>query len=223
MDGTHFDRLTKLMARNATSRRETIRWLVGTALGRALAASGAHWATGGAAAACKPVGGKCKQSRNCCDGEICGKNGRCKCAPGRKDCDGDKRCETDITGDDDNCGACGNACPDGQVCRDGQCECRFGGPLCGGECCFDGETCCDGLCRDLDEDAGACGSLRPALQRQPDLRSRRLLHPRRRQRLHRQPRLLQLPRPDDLRRRRDLRAAPLRGRQRDEERRRQLL
>ena len=158
MDGTHFDRLTKLMARNATSRRETIRWLVGTALGGALAASGAHWATGGAAAACKPVGGKCKQDRNCCDGEICGKNGRCKCGPDRKDCDGDKRCETDITGDDDNCGACGNACPDGQVCRDGQCECRFGGPLCGGECCFDGETCCDGLCRDLDEDAGACGS-----------------------------------------------------------------
>jgi hypothetical protein len=151
MDGTSFDRLTKTVAGRETSRRTTLHRLTATILGGALAGLSLE-----ATAACRPVGGKCKRDRNCCEGEVCTK-GRCKCAPGRKDCDGDKRCETDVKNDDDNCGACGNACPFDQECREGQCVCRGGDPFCNGVCCEGRDGCCDGVCRDFDFDPTNCG------------------------------------------------------------------
>ena len=174
MDSTGFDDLPRTFSRGDCTRRSAVKLLSGALLGGALASLG----LGQAAAACKKVGAICRGNDECCAGSVCEQN-RCRCAPGRKDCNGDGRCEN-LQRDDANCGSCGNRCPAGAFCRNGRCLCPGGQAPCNGVCCpsgqsclngtcdcptrcgdiccRDGETCCDGVCRDLDEDAGACGN-----------------------------------------------------------------
>jgi hypothetical protein len=75
VDDLHFDWLTKLVARDVTSRRSTFRVLAGTLLGGTFARFGA----GTAAAACRSVGARCRRASNCCSGVCRGPDGKQTC------------------------------------------------------------------------------------------------------------------------------------------------
>ena len=154
MDGSQFDSLTRMFSSFDVSRRSAIKLLGAPVLASALGRFGL-----GTVVAAEPqvVGTRCKRGDNCGEGAVC-KRRRCRCAPGRLDCDGDKLCETNAQNDPDNCGSCGNACAGGEVCQGGRCACPNGEGLCGGACCRGVEICCDGVCRDPRDDAANCGT-----------------------------------------------------------------
>jgi hypothetical protein len=134
------------LVRAAGSRRA-----IATVIASALAGAGlSTLGMSDAGAACKRVGGRCKKGKKrakCCGGSTC-KQGRCRCAAGRLDCDGDGRCETDVRNDPENCGGCGVVCPPNTSCAEGRCA------ICLGDRCGD-------LCTNLqtdDENCGACGN-----------------------------------------------------------------
>lgn len=78
-------------------------------------------------------------------------DGRCVCAPGRGDCDGDPAngCEADLLVTDLHCGTCGQACSGTTRCSDGLC--RGGG-------CRAPLVACGMQCADLLTDPRHCGS-----------------------------------------------------------------
>lgn len=89
----------------------------------------------------------------CGVGERC-QSGRCTCAPGLDDCDGDPSngCESRLSVDVQNCGACGQTCGSGAVCDGGQCR----------TACQSGLSDCGGSCVDLQsrvQHCGACGAV----------------------------------------------------------------
>ena len=156
MNEYRFDEWIKNLGQAPGSRRLALRFVIGSALGAALTRLGLE----AAAARCGRLGAKCERTGDCCRGTVC-KRGRCRCAAGRKDCDGDKVCETDPLTDPRNCGACGTTCGVFKVCSDGRCVCEPGRTPCGISCCRPGAACCDGRCVDLSDDpdnCGACGS-----------------------------------------------------------------
>jgi len=78
-------------------------------------------------------------------------DGRCVCAPGRGDCDGDPAngCEVDLLVTDRHCGTCGQACSGTTRCSDG---------LCRGGACRAPLVACGMQCADLLSDSRHCGS-----------------------------------------------------------------
>lgn len=115
MDGFRFDALTRWLASGITRRR--------------IAASGPLAALGlfvaehqPTSAACKKVGKKCKNNRDCCAGAKCKNKRKCQCKSGFSKCN--KRCY-DLSRDASHCGACETTCASGD-CRDGVCACGSG-------------------------------------------------------------------------------------------------
>lgn len=113
VDASRVDIMSKALA---TSRRITLKSLLGGAFGAFLASRG--W--GDAAAGCKKVGKKCDKSKDCCDGAKCkgGKKGKCRCKGSRKECG--KEC-VDLNNDDQHCGACDTVCTGAASCQNGAC------------------------------------------------------------------------------------------------------
>jgi hypothetical protein len=144
MKQRRFDAWTKSLAAAAASRRQLLPALaVGVVLDRL------GFPPGPAIAGCGKVGDRCERGGECCAGARC-RNGRCRCKPGRGDCDRAGRCRTDLRTDPANCGRCGAACPAEATCTDGVCVCADARPACGavGEltCCAEEEACLNSAC-----------------------------------------------------------------------------
>jgi hypothetical protein len=155
VDESRFDSLVTVLG---TSRRGTLKTLLGGAFGVLVASRGEV----DVAAGCKKVGKKCNKSKDCCDGAKCkgGKKGKCRCKSGQSECDGEKACR-DLNTDINHCGACGNACLPDEPCCDGDCSNLQEDPTnCGacGNACPEDENCCDGACTDIERDRTNCGT-----------------------------------------------------------------
>lgn len=165
MDDQLFDSLARALA----SRRSAVRMLLAALMGGGLSRISQQ----PAAAACKREGGRCQKGKGrkgkkgkkgrkrrkgatCCSGSTCQK-GRCRCAQGQQDCDGDGRCETSVLTDPVNCGACGQTCAEDQRCDGGRCLCLDATRTCGDICCPNAQECCGAVCRNLQGDEQNCG------------------------------------------------------------------
>lgn len=151
MHGRRFDVIT----RGAGSRRNAVQALAAIVMGGMLPQLAPQTAVAG----CKKVGGRCRKRKRCCKGSTC-KRGRCRCARGRRDCDGNGRCKTRVQADPNNCGACGATCADDQQCKGGRCVCVDLSRTCGDTCCSEFQECCGTDCRNLqgdEQNCGACG------------------------------------------------------------------
>jgi hypothetical protein len=101
---------------------------------------------------------------SCGAGEICNEEyGKCTCAQGRADCDGDPSngCEVSVSSDVNNCGECGNICPgapnDAPICSAGQCamSCETGYADCDG----DPTNGCEDFVATDPNNCGECGNV----------------------------------------------------------------
>ncbi len=137
MSSARFDELTKALAR-ATSRRQALKTIAGTALGGVLGLGG----IGTALAKCKPAGIGCNSNSQCCDGSCC--HGTC-CGPGQV-CLCNGTCATPLVDG-------GGNCPCGSFIKDISsgtfyCNSFSPGPSCTTDCdCPKGQFCTyDGGC-----------------------------------------------------------------------------
>jgi hypothetical protein len=151
MDGTRFDRLTRLMA-GGTTRRRALGVMLGAAIAGAAVADSAANPT--RPTVCRKFGVSCSRNAQCCTG-LCAtdralprrQRHRCSCPAGLLHCDG--AC-VDATADEANCGACGLACASDELCCSGTCAAVTDDENnCGacGNICNDEGTCVDGVCK----------------------------------------------------------------------------
>ena len=132
MNDHAFDRLARGLAAS-TSRRDALKLLAGTAAAGLLSTVGLRGRGFGAASAvgrCRRVGANCRETSECCQGEVCDPaQGRCVC-PTSNVCSKTKLCL--------------GVCPEGQVFNPNtcMCECPSGTTACGTFlCCQSGTTC----------------------------------------------------------------------------------
>jgi hypothetical protein len=142
MESRKFDNIARWLG--ATESRRT---LLGAAVG---ALTGSLWSSfgGSVAAKCKPSGGTCDKSGDCCQGARC-RHGRCRCRKGWAVCGSDKLCRN-LSTDPTNCGACGQTCFTG-CCFGGECQ-----NPCGDDCCAECFAEADGPTQPPHDGTEAC-------------------------------------------------------------------
>ena len=175
MEERRFDDLTRALGQ-ATTRRQLLKGLLGTAVGGMLAAVGVRSPDSVSAASCSKKTCKQQAQQQVIDYESTNCNSLChdpklllgcigcQITANRlyhqwlQDCERGDGCLSvanqvccdgscvDVTSDPANCGSCHHACQPGEVCRYGECQCGEHG------------TICNGQCVDTQTDAKNCGS-----------------------------------------------------------------
>ena len=140
MDGQRFDSITKAIV-NASSRRQLIRGIAGSAVAGALALVGAG--NSADARRCRVVGQNCRSNAECCERFCDTETFQCACPTGTN------LCVTNPPRQQCLAACTGGRVFDPETC---ECECRLGAQPCpspGGACCpiSQGFRCCPEGCR----------------------------------------------------------------------------